>query len=123
MDGFDEEFKFLYGSHYSSPGVVLHYLLRQEPFTSLAIELQGGRFDVADRLFFDVRSCWRCCLQNSSDVKELIPEFYTSPSMFLNNNKFPLGNLQTGPAVDDVILPKWANGSPFEFCRIMRKVS
>ena len=43
LDGFDEEFKFIFGSHYSSPGVVLHYLIRQEPFTSLAIDLQGGR--------------------------------------------------------------------------------
>ena len=25
LDGFPEEEKFLYGSHYSSPGVVLHY--------------------------------------------------------------------------------------------------
>ena len=25
LDGFPEEQKFLYGSHYSSPGVVLHY--------------------------------------------------------------------------------------------------
>ena len=30
---------FHYGSHYSSAGVVLHYLLRLEPFTTLAIEL------------------------------------------------------------------------------------
>ena len=42
MDGFDENYKFLYGSHYSSPGVVLHYLIRQEPFTTMAIDLQGG---------------------------------------------------------------------------------
>ena len=48
----DEDKKFLYGSHYSSPGVVLHYLIRQEPFTSMAVELQSGRFDVPDRLFF-----------------------------------------------------------------------
>lgn len=27
--GFTEVEKFLYGSHYSSPGVVLHYLIRQ----------------------------------------------------------------------------------------------
>ncbi|CAN0545312.1 unnamed protein product, partial [Ectocarpus sp. 8 AP-2014] len=27
--------KFMYGTHYSSAGVVLHYLVRQEPFTTL----------------------------------------------------------------------------------------
>lgn len=30
----------MYGTHYSSAGVVLHYLVRQEPFTSLHIQLQ-----------------------------------------------------------------------------------
>ena len=43
LDGFPEEEKFLYGSHYSSPGVVLHYMVRQEPFTSMHIALQSGR--------------------------------------------------------------------------------
>ena len=43
--------KFHYGSHYSSAGVVLHYLLRLEPFTSLSIALQSGKFDCPDRLF------------------------------------------------------------------------
>jgi hypothetical protein len=52
--GFTEAEKFLYGSHYSSPGTVLHYLIRQEPFTTMAIELQSGRFDCPDRLFYDI---------------------------------------------------------------------
>ena len=122
LDGFDEEFKFLYGSHYSSPGVVLHYLIRQEPFTSLAIDLQGGRFDCPDRLFFSIKSCWEGCMNSSSDVKELIPEFFSSPQIFKNNNNFPLGELQDGRgAVGDVELPKWANSDPHEFVRINRK--
>ena len=35
--------KFHFGSHYSNAAGVLHYLIRLEPFTSLHIELQGGR--------------------------------------------------------------------------------
>jgi len=35
--------KFHYGTHYSNPAGVMHYLLRLEPFTSLHIQLQGGR--------------------------------------------------------------------------------
>jgi hypothetical protein len=43
---------FLYGSHYSTAaGCCLHYLVRLEPFASLHVDLQGGKFDVADRLF------------------------------------------------------------------------
>ena len=77
LDGFPENEKFLYGSHYSSPGAILHYLIRQEPFTTLFIQLQSGRFDCPDRLFFSMVSCWNSCLTSSSDVKELIPEYFT----------------------------------------------
>lgn len=31
--------KFLYGTHYSGSGAVLHYLIRLEPFASLNLEL------------------------------------------------------------------------------------
>ena len=81
------------------------------------IELQSGRFDVPDRLFFDMAGCWRCCLKLTSDVKELIPEFFSCPEMFLNTNNFPLGTTQEGLKVDDVILPPWAKGSAHEFVR------
>lgn len=30
----------MYGTHYSSAGVVLHYLVRQDPFTTLHVNLQ-----------------------------------------------------------------------------------
>ena len=33
------------GSHYSSGGVVLHYLVRQEPFTPLHVELVSIHYD------------------------------------------------------------------------------
>ena len=118
--GFTENERFLYGSHYSSPGVVLHYLLRQEPFTSMAIELQSGRFDCPDRLFFDVASCWKSCLTSTSDVKELIPEMFSCPEIFLNTNAFPLGRTQEDRSISNVGLPPWAKGSAYEFVRIQR---
>ena len=36
---------FHYGSHYSSSGIVLHYLLRLEPFTTEHIKLQVSVVD------------------------------------------------------------------------------
>jgi hypothetical protein len=48
-------------------------LVRVEPFTSLHIELQSGRFDVADRQFHSVGQTWKSILQNMNDVKELTP--------------------------------------------------
>lgn len=120
LDGFPEEQKFLYGSHYSSPGFVLYYLIRQEPFTSMHITLQSGRFDVADRLFYSIAETWKSCLTSTSDVKELIPEFYTCPEIFLNTNDFDLGTTQSKIKVHDVQLPPWAKGSAHEFVRLHR---
>ncbi len=35
--------KFHYGTHYSNPATVMHYLLRVEPYTTLHIQLQSGK--------------------------------------------------------------------------------
>lgn len=118
--GFADNERFLYGSHYSSPGVVLHFLIRQEPFTSMAIDLQSGRFDCPDRLFFDMAGCWRSCMTSTSDVKELVPELFTCPEVFLNTNEFPLGHTQDRRPISNVSLPPWAKGSAHEFVRIHR---
>ncbi|EPS70914.1 hypothetical protein M569_03844 [Genlisea aurea] len=64
--------KFLYGSHYSTAGTVLYYLTRIEPFTTLSVQLQGGNFDHADRMFYDISATWNGVLEDMSDVKELV---------------------------------------------------
>ncbi|XP_062098924.1 BEACH domain-containing protein B isoform X2 [Humulus lupulus] len=106
---------FYYGSHYSSMGIVLYYLLRLEPFTSLHRNLQGGKFDHADRLFQSIEGTYRNCLSNTSDVKELVPEFFYMPEFLVNSNSFHLGVKQDGELISDVCLPPWAKGSPEEF--------
>jgi hypothetical protein len=116
----DDTIPFMYGTHYSSAGVVLHYMVRQEPFSTLAINLQGGRFDCPDRVFFDMNRTWFNCNQSNSDVKEMIPELFCCPEALLNTNRLPLGNLQEeGKLVDNVVLPPWA-ANAFEFIRLNR---
>lgn len=39
--------KFHYGTHYSNAAGVMHYLIRVEPFTTLHIQLQSGRYTVS----------------------------------------------------------------------------
>lgn len=106
---------FYYGSHYSSMGIVLYYLLRLEPFTALHRNLQGGKFDHADRLFQSIEGTYRNCLSNTSDVKELIPEFFYMPDFLVNSNSYHLGVKQDGEPLSDVVLPPWAKDSPEEF--------
>ena len=51
-DGFmDFNDRFHCGSHYSNPGITLHYLARLSPFTDAIIELQGMNHDNPDRIF------------------------------------------------------------------------
>ncbi|CAN4122405.1 unnamed protein product [Withania somnifera] len=106
---------FYYGSHYSSMGIALFYLLRLEPFTALHRNLQGGKFDHADRLFHSIGGTYRNCLSNTSDVKELIPEFFYMPEFLINSNSYHFGVKQDGEPVGDICLPPWAKGCPEEF--------
>lgn len=46
-----------------------------EPFTTLSIQLQGGKFDHADRMFSDIGATWNGVLEDMSDVKELVLGF------------------------------------------------
>ncbi|PKI31752.1 hypothetical protein CRG98_047857 [Punica granatum] len=106
--------KFHYGSHYSSAGTVLYYLVRVEPFTTLSIQLQGGKFDHADRMFSDIAATWSGVLEDMSDVKELVPELFYLPEILTNNNSIDFGTTQLGDKLDTVKLPSWAE-NPVDF--------
>jgi len=111
--------KFLYGSHYSTPGFVLYFLVRVAPEYMLC--LQNGRFDKADRLFNCVDSCWGNCCTGHADYKEVIPEFYDSDGQFLENrSNLNLGTKQDGTRVNHVELPPWAEDAQ-DFCKKCRE--
>lgn len=110
---------FHYGTHYSTSAFTLNWLIRMEPFTTMFLALQGGKFDHADRLFSSISMSWKNCQRDTSDVKELIPEWYFLPEMFYNQSDYRLGARDDGKIVSDVELPPWAK-SPEEFVRINR---
>ena len=113
---------FMYGSHYStSAGVVLHFLVRLHPYANLHRQLQGGHFDVADRLFSNIERTYEMCTgASTAEVKELTPEWYCNPDFLRNSNNFYLGQSQEGEPIGDVVLPPWAKGSADKFVEIMR---
>ncbi|XP_029447209.1 protein FAN [Rhinatrema bivittatum] len=111
--------KFMYGSHYSSPGYVLFYLVRVAPEYMLCI--QNGKFDHADRMFNSIAETWKNCLDGVTDFKELIPEFYGHDCDFLVNTlKLDLGKRQGGKVVEDIELPPWAT-DPIDFLKKNRE--
>ncbi|XP_014261988.1 WD repeat and FYVE domain-containing protein 3 isoform X2 [Cimex lectularius] len=111
-----------YGTHYSSAMIVCSYLVRMEPFTQHFLRLQGGHFDLADRMFHSIREAWNSASKhNMADVKELIPEFFYLPQFLTNANNFDLGCKQNGVMLGDVVLPPWAKSDPREFIRVHRQ--
>lgn len=111
---------FHHGSHYSNGGIVLHYLVRIEPFAYQARLLQNNTFDVPDRLFINMDNAWKSCLSNGGDVKELIPELYYLADALFNVNKYDFGRRQGGQPVGDFEYPPWAK-SNWDFIRKHRK--
>ena len=111
---------YLFGSNYSNPVYVCNYLLRVFPFTHISIELQGNSFDNPDRMFLSVEKSFTSSTSQKTDVRELIPEFFYLPEMFINTNKLNLGFQEDGQEVNDVITP--CNNNPYDFTMIMRNV-
>lgn len=86
-----------------------------------AKELQNGKFDLPDRLFFDLEDSFRCATEEISDVRELIPEFFYLPEFLLNLEKHDFGVQQSGLRVHNLRLPAWTQQNPYFFVSQHRK--
>nr|XP_055052930.1 neurobeachin isoform X2 [Misgurnus anguillicaudatus] len=108
-----------YSSHYSTAASTLHWLVRIEPFTTFFLNANGNKFDHPNRTFSGIARSWRHCQRDTADVKELIPEFFYLPEMFVNSNGYCMGDRDDGVPVCGVELPAWAK-KPEDFVRINR---
>ena len=117
---------YFFGTHYSCPTFVSHYLMRIFPFCLLSVEIQGDKFDDPDRIFISLTRTFETASTLKEDVRELIPEFYTLPDMFLNRNNLNLTQDKLDSegkkiVVNDVELPPWCNNISYNFISEMRK--
>ncbi|KAJ7997461.1 hypothetical protein DPEC_G00229250 [Dallia pectoralis] len=108
-----------YTSLYSTAHTTLTWMLRIEPFTTFFLNANNSQFDHPDRAFSGIARAWRNCQRDTADVKELIPEFYYLPEMFVNSSGYELGRREDGTPVCDIELPAWAK-KPEDFVRINR---
>ncbi|MBN3301563.1 NBEA protein, partial [Amia calva] len=115
----DQTPPYHYNSHYSTSVCTLQWLVRIEPFTTFFLNANDSKFDHPDRTFSSIARSWRNCQRDTSDVKELIPEFYYLPEMFVNSNAYNLGVRDDRTVVSNVDLPPWAK-KPEDFVRINR---
>jgi lysosomal-trafficking regulator len=97
--------RFHCGSHYSNPGIVLHYLSRVSPYIDALVQLHGKSLDSPDRGFHSVHDSLMSALNDHADVRELIPEFFYCPELFMNLNRINFGVKQDGEVVNDVVIP------------------
>uniref|UniRef100_A0A665VYM8 Neurobeachin n=1 Tax=Echeneis naucrates TaxID=173247 RepID=A0A665VYM8_ECHNA len=108
-----------YTTLYSTAHSTLMWMLRIEPFTTFFLNANDSKFDHPERAFSGIGRSWRNCQRDTADVKELIPEFYYLPEMFVNSNEYELGVRDDGVPVCDIELPAWAK-KPEDFVRINR---
>ena len=119
MEQFDQS-AFMFSACYSTPLSVFLYNLRMEPFTTLHIQMQSGKFDHAARIFSSVEDAYRMTTNHMNDYRELIPEFFYCTAFLRNENQFDLGKVGEKD-ISDVALPKWAHGDATEFIYLHRK--
>ena len=103
-----------YGSHYSNPFYVAHFLTRIYPFSYIMIELQGNKFDDPDRLFISMNNSYLGATTQKGDVRELIPEIYSIPEIYHNINNFNMGIRRNKVKVNDVECPLWSGNDPYK---------
>ncbi|KAL4258196.1 Beach-domain-containing protein [Pleurotus pulmonarius] len=122
LESVDEK-PFHYGTHFSSSMIVCHFLIRMAPFTNMFKTLQGGDWDLPDRLFSDIGRAYESAARDvRGDVRELIPEFYTCPEFLENSANLDFGVQQgTGERIHDVKLPPWAKRDPLLFIILSRR--
>ena len=101
-DNSQDETTCFFNTHYSNIVYTSNYLIRLFPFSSLSIELQGDGFDNPNRLFFSIQETFFNISTQKADLRELIPEFFYFPEMFINLNCFNFGKRNNKEIVDDV---------------------
>lgn len=107
---------FLYSTGPICPMQVYGYFVRQEPFTSMHIQFQGGKFDNSSRIFKSIHTCFKNATHHLQSFYELTPEFFCSPEFLTNVEHYDLGTGDDG----DVKLPPWAS-SDISFIYMNRK--
>ena len=111
---------YIFGCNYSNATYVCNYLIRLFPFTQICIEIQGEGFDNPHRLFTSIEKAFKNASTQTTDVREIIPEFFYFPEMFKNLNGINLGKYDENNLVDKVTTP--CGDNPYKFVVTMRNI-
>ena len=65
---------FLYGSMYSTPGIVMYYLIRKAP--SFLLRLQQTTFGPKEKFIMSMPNAWGSTFSQYDELKEAVPEYF-----------------------------------------------
>ena len=109
----DGKFKYHLGIHYSTSSYIFYYLMRQEPYTDLLIELQNYQQENPNRMFIGIVESIDI-LAKCKDPREIIPQLFSNFEYLINLNCSFFGIKSNGIIVDDYLIDFFEdNKNPF----------
>ena len=106
------------GNHYSTSAYVLFYLMRTNPFTNNMIKFQSNNFDIPERQYYDIKQTIFLC-QRMNNNREIIPELFSIPEIFINLNDNDFGQQKEGIRVHNISFEPYAKNA-FEFSYLLK---
>ena len=89
LETFQNE-NYIYSSHYSNPKYISGYLARIFPFVNINTELYRRDMNNNSQLLISIDKSFKEASSKMDDIKELCPEFFYLPEMFININYLDL---------------------------------
>ena len=89
-----EKIPYIFSNNFSNSIYVSHYLIRIFPFASIYSEIKKNCFDYPEKLFYNLDSSFISSSSKKNDIREIIPQFFYLPEMFININEFDFGKIK-----------------------------
>ena len=134
-----EKIPYIFSNNFSNSIYVSHYLIRIFPFASIYSEIKKNCFDYPEKLFYNLDSTFISSSSKKNDIREIIPQFFYLPEMFVNINELNFGKIKN-PNLDknkkvfehdntnlyneinDCLIPYYAKNNPYIFVVVYRKL-
>ena len=113
-----EEEKLSHGNHYSTSAYTFFYLMRVNPFTNNMIRFQSNNFDVPDRQYSDMKQTILLC-QKMNNNREMIPELFSIPEIYINLNDNDFGKQKDGTRVHNISFHPYCD-NPIQFIYLLK---
>ena len=109
-----------HGNHYSTSAYIYFYLMRTNPFTNDMIKFQSNDFDIPDRQYTDIKQTIYLC-QRMNNNREIIPELFSIPEIYINLNDNDFGLQKDGIRVHNITFEPYAKNA-IEFCYLLKNL-